>query len=179
MWPYVVYSPVVQDFVYVFPPDGIYADRPVPPGYTWVLLAGDNAVYALADEGKGGDPLSYPTSLTLPRGASYILFNGTLYALFRAPDIEVVYPAYPEHPLDRPVRGVGQGAVHVLATDAYRAVQVRAWLAASMYLPNRVVPVYVVEVRLERASLELFVNLTAHVAPDAWPVLRPRIAAGP
>jgi hypothetical protein len=175
--PYVVYSPVVQDYVIVFPPAGIYADRPVPPSFTWVLLVGDDAVYALAGEGEGGTPLSYGASLALPRGASYILFNGTLYALFRAPDIEV-YTEYVVAYTERPVRGVGQGAVHVLTTDAYRAVQVSAW-ASSIHLPNRVVPLYVVEVRLERASLELFVNLTAHVAPDAWPVLRPRIAAGP
>jgi hypothetical protein len=176
---YITYSAAVQDYVIVFPPAGVYADRPVPPNFTWVLLVGDSAVYALAGEGGGGTPLTYGASLALPRGASYILFNGTLYALFRAPDVEVGYtaPAYVP-PVARPVRGVGQGAVHVLMTDAYRAVPVRARALYSMYLPNRIVPIYVVEVRLERASLELFVNLTAHVAADAWPILRPRIAAG-
>jgi hypothetical protein len=177
--PRVVYSEVVHDYVIEFPPAGVYADRPVPPNFTWVLLVGDSAMYALVGEGESGTPLTYGASLVLPRGASYILFNGTLYALFRAPDVEVGYtaPAYVP-PVARPVRGVGQGAVHVLMTDARRAVPVRARALYSMYLPDRVIPVYVVEVRLERASLELFVNLTAHVAPDAWPILRPRMAAG-
>ena len=180
-------------------PVGIYADRPVPPGrcpftmMLWcvlappdqaiarpVMLVGDDAVYLLASADSSGKTLRV-RDLPLPRGASYILFGDALYAILKAPDMQFVinYDSYTCNVIETyTVHGVGPGAVHVLTTDAYRAVEERAIRVGTIRLWNRALPLYIVAARLERANLARFVDLTAHVAPDAWPLFKPGVTAG-
>ena len=175
----------------------IYADRPVPPGrcpttvVLWcvptppglaiarpVMLVGDDAVYLLASPDSSGETLR---DLPLPRGASYILFGDALYAILKAPDVQFVisYDPYTCNVIETyTVHGVGPGAVHALTTDAYRVVEERAMRVGTIRLWNKALPLYIVAARLERASLARFVDLTAHVAPDAWPLFKPGVTAG-
>jgi hypothetical protein len=166
----------------------VYADAPLPPAGTWVLLLGDSAAYLLERAPPPGCDTrfwcAYSGSLSggmeLPGGVSYIEYGGALYALLRAPDMQfrVEVPHYGT--VEYAVHGVGPGAVHVLVPAAYRVAEAYAELVGTLYLwGDRELPLYAVGVAaLERASLTRFVNVTAQQAPDAWPLYAPRIAAG-
>ena len=169
----------------------VYADMPWASRGTWILLVGDNAAYLPERAPPAGCEIrfwcAYKGNLSggieLPPGVSYIEYGGTLYALLKAPDmrLEVVMPYYGEwnESVTYYIHGVGPGAVHVLVPAAARIVESYVERVGTLYWGDRALPLYAVGVAaLEPASLERFVGITAQQAPDAWPLFRPRIAAG-
>jgi len=185
--------PLRCGYVIFLPEDAAWPPDPELWGrvkMTWAVLVDDGAAYMLETAPPPGCPEEsrwrcspiIAGHVGLPDGCSYIVFGGKAYALLRAPvmDIYILYADIRDFG-GCVVLGVPRDAVRVLPPRACRAgerYRLYQGLWHSRFLGGSALPLYVVGVNVTEARLDRFVGVTAQQSPDAWPLFRPRVAAG-